>query len=403
MALRRTLSSIRRLDRGILGVGAASFFSDTGHEIATAVLPSFVTSILHAGAAALGAVDGLADALMGISKLLAGPWANRPQLRGRLARSGYLGTAVTTGAIGLTTAVWQVGILRAVAWISRGLRSPARDALLASMATKENYGKAYGLERAGDNLGAVLGPLLASVLVAVAGIRVTMLVAVVPGLFAALAISVAARAALTHRTSGRELQQHVGSLRGRGLGLALLPIAAFECGNIATTLLILRASQVLAAPLHSATAATAVAIGLYAVHNAAAALSALLGGRIIDRLGSRRVFAAAALIYIGSYVLFAIGPRSVTTMALAFILAGVAIGVGEPSQSVVVANAVPESVRGSAFGVLGGIQAGGDLLATVVVGVLYTFVSPLVGFLYAALWMALSLVTGIAVRNASTA
>ena len=114
---------------GVVGVASASFFSDTGHEITTALLPSFITATLHASAGALGLVEGLSDGLMGLAKLGAGPLANQPHRRSRLASGGYLGTAVATGLIGLSAAVWQVGVLRALAWFSRGVRSPARDRL----------------------------------------------------------------------------------------------------------------------------------------------------------------------------------------------------------------------------------------------------------------------------------
>lgn len=112
------------LTPGVLAVGSASFFSDAGHELATSLLPTFLTSTLHAGPGALGAIEGVSDALVGVSKLAGGPLSNDPSRRARLASGGYVGTALATAAIGLTTAVWQVAILRAVAWMSRGIRSP---------------------------------------------------------------------------------------------------------------------------------------------------------------------------------------------------------------------------------------------------------------------------------------
>jgi hypothetical protein len=155
---------------GIAGVGLSSFFSDSGHEIITSVLPSFVTSILHALASALGLIEGISDAIMGLTKLAGGPLANNQKLRGKLASGGYAGTAIASAAIGLAAAVWQAGILRGVAWIARGLRSPSRDTILASLASQQHYGKAFGIERAGDNLGAVVGPLLAAGLIRWVGI-----------------------------------------------------------------------------------------------------------------------------------------------------------------------------------------------------------------------------------------
>lgn len=151
----RASADERWLTPGVGAVGATSFFSDSGHEITTALLPTFLTSTLHGSAAALGIIDGFSDALVGVMQLVGGPLANDPRKRARTASGGYLGTALATGAIGLAAMVWQAGVLRALAWASRGLRSPSRDALLASLTPTSAHGRAFGLERAGDNLGPV--------------------------------------------------------------------------------------------------------------------------------------------------------------------------------------------------------------------------------------------------------
>jgi MFS family permease len=371
-------------------VGAASFFSDSGHEITTSVLPTFLTTTLGSSAAALGVIDGISDALIGVMKLLGGPLANDPRRRGPTASGGYLGTALATGAIGLSITVWQAGLFRGLAWLSRGLRSPARDALLASLSQTSTHGRAFGLERAGDNLGAVAGPLLAAGLVAWVGVRPALLLAAIPGLFAALAIIVAAREARRRvrgggHAVGRRLE--LGTLRDAGMLRALVPVALFEFGNIATTLLILRATQLLTTPHRSVAAATSIAILIYAGHNAIATLASLIAGRWYDRAGPRAVFATGAAVYVIAYATFAAGGHHPAMVALAFAAAGAGIGLAEPTQSAVVAQLVPDRLLGSGFGVLGAVQAVGDLVATVVAGLLYTLASPAVAFAYAAAWM----------------
>ncbi|GAA5076782.1 MFS family permease [Thermocatellispora tengchongensis] len=384
----------RWLTPGVAGVGAASFFSDAGHEITTAVLPSFLTTTLHAGPGALGLIEGASDALIGVSKLAGGPLADDPPMRARLARGGYLGTALLGGAIGLTAAVWQVAILRAGSWVARGLRSPSRDALLGVLAPRTGYGRAYGLERAGDNLGAVAGPLLAAALVAVVGLRHTLLLAALPGLLAAIAISIAAREAgraVRAPQGRRRLRLNVAELRQAGLGRALLPVAMFECGNIATTLLILRATGLLHTDGRDLAAATSLAILIYAGHNAVAAAASLAGGALIDRAGPRPVFAAGAAAYVLAYAALAAGIGGWPLLVAAFALAGVGIGLAETAESTLVARALPDRLRGSGFGLLGIVQAGGDLLSSAVVGLLWATVSPAVAFGYAAAWMLASL------------
>jgi MFS family permease len=397
----------RWLTPGVGSVGLASFCSDSGHEIATAVLPTFFTGVLHASAAALGLIEGISDALMGLAKLVGGSLSDDARRRAQVASGGYVGTALATGAIGLTGAWWQAGLLRAVAWSSRGLRSPARDSLLASLAPSHAYGRAFGLERAGDNLGAVAGPLLAAGLVAWLGIRPAIWIAFVPGLLAAVAITVAAREARARRSDGdaerRPIRLDLRGLRRAGLARPLLPIVLFEFGNVATTLLILRTTQLLHTPERTATAAASLAIVIYAAHNAFGALVSYAGGHWIDNAGPRRVFGAGALVYVIAYAMFSAGPHAWWALLIAFSLAGAGIGFAETAQSALVAQLLPDHLRGSGFGVLGGVQAVGDLVSTVVVGILYSAVSPTVGFGYAAAWMLASLLatgmrTGLAQR-----
>lgn len=379
---------------GAVSVAAASLGSDAGHEITTSLLPTFLASTLHAGPGALGAIEGASDALVGLSKLAGGPLSADPRRRARIASGGYLMTAAATAAIAATSAVWQVAILRGLAWASRGLRSPARDALLVSLVPRSAYGRAAGLERAGDNTGALIGPLLAAGLVTVLGIRHVLLLAVVPGLLAAVAITIAAREArrtLTAPTGRRTLTFNVRSLHQAGLTSLLTRIAPFEIGNVAATLLILRATGILEQG-RSATAATSLAILLYAAHNAAAAVTALAAGPVIDRTEPRLAFGAGAGCYVMAYLAFGWGHGGWPVLLGAFVLAGAGIGFAEPAETAMVALALPDTLRSNGFGLLGLVQSIGDLGASVVAGLLWSLVSPAVAFGYLTAWMALALV-----------
>jgi MFS family permease len=159
----------RWLGPGVAGIGTASFLADVGHEIPTALLPNLLTVTLGAPAAALGLIEGVSDGLAGATRLAGGAIADDPQRRRVQAVAGYTTTAVLSSLIGAATTVWQVAVLRAGAWAARGLRVPARNALLADIVPANVYGRAYGFERAMDNLGAIVGPLLALGLVGLVG------------------------------------------------------------------------------------------------------------------------------------------------------------------------------------------------------------------------------------------
>ena len=381
----------RWLTPGVRGIGLASLLSDLGHEVPTSLLPRFVTSTLGASPAALGFIEGVADALAGLARLTGGALADDPRRRRATAVGGYASTAILSSLIGVATSLWQVGLLRAGAWVSRGLRVPSRNALLADATPPEAYGRAYGFERTMDNLGAIGGPLLALALVALLSVRSAILVSVIPGLLAVFAIVYAInRLPKLASARRRPLKLQVRPvMRGR-LGRLMLSASAFELGNAAATLLILRASTLLT-PTYGADGATQAALLMYTGYNAAAALVSLPAGHVNDRLGSMHAWGLGAGSFAVGYALFAVSGTSVVLLALAFVLAGIGIGFAETAQSAAVAAVAPAEVRGSAFGLLAGVQAFGNLLASVVAGVLWTLVSPEVAFMYLAAWMALSL------------
>jgi MFS family permease len=391
----------RWLNRGVAGIGVASFLSDVGHEIPTALLPSFLTTTLGAPAAALGAIEGVADGMAGAAKLAGGALADDPARRRATAIGGYSATAIFSALIGAATAAWQVGVLRTGAWLTRGLRTPSRNALLTDLVPPEAYGRAYGFERAMDNLGAIAGPLLALGLVAVVGVREAILLSVVPGFLAAAAIFVAIRSApRLERHERPRLRLKIRPVLRGELGRLLLAVSAFELGNVAATLLILRAIDLLT-PERGHDSAVRVAIVLYAAYNLAATLASIPAGHAIDRRGGIVVLLAGVLVFLVAYGGFAFTGSSIVVLALLFAAAGVGIGLTETAEHAAVATLAPQDLRGSAFGALAAVQSFGNLAASAVAGALWTLVSPRAAFLYLAAWAAVSVValTGLSGRR----
>ena len=375
----------RWLTPGVKGIGAASLLSDLGHEVPTSLLPRFITS-LGGSAAVLGLIEGLADGLAGMSRLLGGALADDPSRRRATAIGGYTSVAVLTSMIGLATALWQVAVLRVGAWTARGLRVPARNALLADAVRPEAYGRAYGFERMMDNLGAIGGPLLALALVALTSVRTAILLSIIPGLLATLAIIYAIRhLAKVERRERTPVRTLIRPVLAAGLGRLMASVAAFEVGNVAATLLILRATDLLA-PARGADAATSLALVLYMGYNAAAAATSVPAGHLSDRWAPRTVLVGGVLAFLVAYSVFALAGANVIVLSVGFILAGVGIGCVETAEHAAVAVA-PASIRGSAFGLLAAVQSFGNLAASVVAGLIWTAVSPSAAFAYLAAWM----------------
>jgi len=384
------------LTPGVGGIGSASFLADVGHEIPTALLASFVTSTLGAPAAALGLIEGISEGLAGTGRFVGGALADDPRRRRTLAVGGYTATAVLSALIGVTTSTVQAGVLRGASWAARGLRVPARNALLADVVPAGAYGRAYGFERTMDNLGAIVGPLLALGLVSVFSVRTAILLSVIPGLLAALAIIYAIRQAKLPKVAERKkLRFQIRPVLRGQLGRVMVGFTAFEVGNVAATLLILRATDVLT-PGHGVDSATQIAISLYVIYNLAATITSFPAGGFSDRLGQRGpllVTVAGVAAFLVAYGLFAVSGPVVLVLGVAFALAGVGIGCAETAESAAVAAFAPAEIRGPAFGLLATMQAIGNVAASAIAGLLYTVASPSVAFAYLAVWMLIALVT----------
>lgn len=252
------------------------------------------------------------------------------------------------------------------------------------------YGRAYGFERTMDNLGAIVGPLLALGLVSLFSVRTAILLSVIPGLLAAAAIVYAIRRAKLPKAAERtKLRFQVRPVLRGQLGRVLAGFTAFEVGNVAATLLILRATDVLIAG-RGVQVATQIAIALYVVYNIAATLTSYPAGGLSDKLGRRGPLLVTA-VGVAAYLVFAVSGPVIAVLLVAFALAGVGIGCAETAEHAAVAAFAPPELRGSAFGLLATVQAIGNVAASAIAGLLYTVASPTVAFGYLAAWMLIAL------------
>ena len=399
-----TNDKTRWLNRTVWGMAITSFLSDLGHEAQSTLLPGFMAA-LGLPPLALGAVEGLADAASSFMKLAAGWLSDRIGRRKGLVVGGYLATGLASGFIALASGWPLILFGKFFGWLGRGLRGPLRDALLTDCIPAEARGRALGFHRAGDTIGAILGPLVAVLvlgwsashgLATMSFQRGLMAWTLVPGVLAALAF------ALLVREGGRSrpkilsfrhaLAQMPGTFRGYLTGVGI-----FGAGDYAHTLLILAATQLLAPSLGLAKAATFGGL-LYVLHNLIYALSAYPVGAIADRFKNhRRILGVGYGISVAVPLLLMLafhqGRAALPLLALIFSLAGLVNGIQDTLEGATTADLVPQDHRGLGFGLLGAVNGAGDLASSLVVGALWTL-HPLWGFGYAAMLMAMgSLVT----------
>jgi MFS family permease len=372
------------LNRTVLGVGLTSLFSDWSHETATAVLPAFL-AVIGAGPGWLGAIEGIADGLSSFAKLSAGYYTDRLKRRKPLAVFGYAVTALATASFAFATHAYHVLMGRAVAWLGRGVRSPARKALLAADVSPSAYGRAFGLERLMDTLGAIAGPLTAMWLLRVThhSYRTVFLWTLLPGMIAVASFwflvrerPIATRKQQSFWTGLKELP---GSFRE-----FLLSTGIFGSGDFSHTLLILYATRMLT-PAQGTARAASIAIGLYTLHNVFYAGSAYVSGWISDHVPRRKIVLAGGYALAGVTAVFLMAaPSSLWLLGLIFVLAGLYVGTEEALEDSLAAELLPREQHGMAFGMLAAVNAVGDFVSSVVVGFLWAAVSVKAAFSFSA-------------------
>jgi MFS family permease len=380
----------RWLSRGVLGIGLTSLFSDWSHEAATSILPAFLAS-LGAPAVALGIIEGVSDGLSSFAKLAGGFVADRPRWRKPAGIVGYLMTALTTFGYAFARSWPALLVLRGLGWMGRGSRGPARDTLLADCVTPGQQGRAFGFERAMDTLGAVLGPLSATLLLGTLGLRGLLRWTLLPGLVALLSFVflVPSAKGAAGDASGNISRSFVSSIAQlpRSFWFFLAGVFAHGIGDFAPTLLILRASQILT-PRYGLGRAAAISVGLYTFHNLVDAAASYPTGALGDRIGKRGLLVTGYLIGGVTYAGFIFTRPTLLVLVVLFGLAGMHDAFQQSLEKSLAAELLPRTVRGSGFGVLAAANGVGDLVSSVVVGALWSAVSPAAGFLFAGIFAA---------------
>ena len=388
----------RWLNRAVWGMAWTSFLSDLGHEAMSALLPAFLAA-LGLPPAALGAVEGVGDAAASFMKLGAGWVSDRLGRRKGLVVTGYVATGLASGAVAVASGFAGVLGAKAFGWMGRGLRGPLRDAMLTDAIPEDARGRAFGFHRAGDTVGAILGPALAAALLSwglgqgrmgLPWLRTLLWASLIPGLLAALVFAVAVPEKPRSKPRIFALAEALRALPS-SFRRYLTGVGLFGCGDFAHTLLILAAMQLLAPALGPARAA-AWGAGLYVLHNAVYAVAAFPAGLLADRFKAHRSllgwgYLAGALMPALLALAFLHGHASLALMAGIFSLGGLVNGIQDTLEGATTAELAPPEHRGLAFGLLGAVNGAGDLVSSLGVGLLWTW-HPALAFLAAAALMA---------------
>lgn len=370
-------------------LAAVSFLTDVSSEMIYPLLPVFIGTVLGASATSIGLIEGAAESTAALLKFVSGWWSDRVGRRKPLVVAGYALAGIARPLIGLAQSVGQVLAIRLTDRVGKGIRTSPRDALIADSVDVHARGRAFGFHRAADHAGAVLGPLIAFVLLERAGveIRTLFLLAAVPAALSLIVLVGGVREAPKQVVSAATVAVKPERLRSlpRRYWTVLGVILLFTLGNSTDAFLLLRAAD-LGVPIEQIPL-------LWALLHVVKSLSSTPGGALSDRVGRRPLLVAGWLLFAAVYFAFGRATASWQVWAL-FGVYGLYFGLTEGTEKALIADLVPPSARGTAFGGFNLAISLGALPASVIFGLWWDRVGPRAAFDFGA---AMALAAAVAV------
>lgn len=372
-------ASIKNLPRNVWAVGFTSLFMDISSEMVVNVLPLFLANVLGVQTAVIGLIDGIAEATASILKLFSGWLSDKLGARKWLAVLGY-GLSALTKPFFYVANTW--GVVAGVRWadrVGKGIRTAPRDALVADSVSKESRGLAFGVHRAMDTAGALIGILIAALIVwlsqksAISMTRPTfqtiVLISLVPAFLAVLSLAVGAKEVLVK--GQRTIPKFSLKNMGKPFSIFLVIVSIFTMGNSSDSFLILRAQSL-------GVTVTGILLML-AMFNLTYTLISTPAGSLSDRVGRKRLIIIGWLVYVIIYFGFALAKFSWQIWVL-YAVYGLYYGLSLGTVNAMVADLVPEELRGTAYGTYNAVIGLLAFPASFIAGILWQGLGSWAGF-----------------------
>jgi MFS family permease len=362
--------TVFQLPRNVWAVGLTSFFMDVSSEMVINILPLFLANVLGVQTSIIGLIEGIAEATSSILKLFSGWLSDKIGGRKWLAVAGYGLSAITKPFFYIASS-WE--LIAGVRWadrVGKGIRTAPRDALVADSVTADIRGLAFGFHRAMDTAGAMVGIIIAALVVWLAQknslsltkptFQTIVLFSLLPAFLAVLSLAVGAKEVAIKNK--RALPKFSIKSMGRPFSIFLIIVSIFTLGNSSDAFLVLRAQNL---------GISVIGILLMlVVFNLIYSLISTPAGSLSDRIGRRRLIIGGWLVYAAIYMGFALAQRGWQVWVL-YVVYGLYYGMAYGTANALVADLVPEELRGTAYGTY-----------NAVIGVLAFPASLIAGFLW---------------------
>jgi MFS family permease len=372
-------TGLRSLPRNIWATGLTSFFTDISSEMILNILPLFMANVLGVRTSVIGLIEGIAEATSSLLKVFSGWFSDRLRARKGLAVAGYALSAFSKPFFYFASS-W--GLVAAIRWadrVGKGIRTAPRDALVADSVREENRGLAFGFHRAADTAGALVGILLALLVVWLAQrgaaqlsrstFQTVVLISIIPGVLGVLTLALGAQDVPIR--GGAERPRITFQGLGRRFALFMLIVGLFDLGNSSDAFLILRAQE--------RGLSVVGVLGMLATFNLVYTLISTPAGSLSDRIGRKRVIIGGWLVYGAIYLGVALA-RAGWQVWLLYALYGIYYGMAYGTTKAMVADIVPQHLRGTAYGTHNAVLGILDFPASLIAGILWQGVGPWQGF-----------------------
>ncbi len=372
-------ASLTQLPRNVWAVSLTSFFMDVSSEMVTNVLPLFLANVLGVQTSIIGLIEGIAEATASILKLFSGWLSDKIGGRKWLAVAGYGLSAISKPFFYIASS-WE--LIAGVRWadrVGKGVRTAPRDALVADSVTKETRGLAFGFHRAADTAGAMIGLLIALLVVWMAQsnaldltkstFQTVVLISLLPALLAVLSLAVGAKDVPV--TSQRAAPKFSLRSMGKPFLTFLAIVSIFTLGNSSDAFLVLRAQNL-------GLTVTGI-LAMLVMYNLIYSLVSTPAGSLSDRIGRRRLIIGGWLVYAAIYLGFAFARAGWQVWAL-YVIYGLYYGMAYGTSNALVADLVPENLRGTAYGTYNAIIGILAFPASLIAGLLWQGVGTWKGY-----------------------
>ncbi len=356
----------------ILLLGLVSFFTDISTELIMAVLPTFLVISLGATPEIVGTIEGIAESMTSFLKLVSGAIADRTGKRKRLTAIGYTLSNVTKPIMGFVTSWLGVLFLRVTDRIGKGLRTAPRDAMIAD-SSDSRIGRSFGIHRSLDQLGAIVGPILAFLLLVPLGYEGIFLLTAIPGAIAIAILVLFVKEPPSKTKPNKAILKNARAIMNRSFSLYIVSAAFYAASAISYAFILLKAIEV-GIPAEMTPLVYAL-IQLFHV------LSGVPAGEISDRFGRIRAVQIGYLLLLISFGTIAVSSEP-WIFILGAVLFGMHQGTVETSQRAVIPSLAKEEFKGTAYGIYN-MAVGMVVLPTnIAAGFIYTSFGSGYAFLY---------------------